>query len=143
MINHIEIRIGNKIEYDGIRTVQSIVLGGNKKYKVWVKGRITPIYLNDCNPIPLTAEILEKVWFRQLPHFTVINSCNLDIGRGRMLSVGGVGTPNEMVCILEAEPPVVKAVIVIRNYDFNGKTYLHHLQNICSDFGKELEINLA
>jgi len=94
-------------------------------------------------PIPLSPDILEKAGFYQLPHFTVQNSWIISIGRDRFITVACVGTPNEMVFLTEEVPPEVKAVIVIRNYDYDGKTYLHDIQNIYKDFTKqELTITL-
>jgi len=93
-------------------------------------------YLKDCTPIHLSPEVLEKCGFYQLPHFTVQNNWIKDIGRGRFISVACVGTPNEMIFLTEEVPPEVKAVIIIRNYDYDGYTYLHDLQNIVRDFTK-------
>ena len=80
--------------------------------------------------IHLTPEILEKAGFYQLPHFTVQNLWNKELGRGRFLSIACAGTPNEMVFITEEDAPKVKNIIVARNYDYDGKTYLHQIQNL-------------
>lgn len=71
---------------------------------------------------------LEAEGFYQLPHFTIQNNWIKDIGRGRFISVACVGTPNEMVFITEEEGKEVKSIIVARNYDYDGKTYLHHIK---------------
>ena len=86
--------------------------------------------LEAFEPIPLTPEILEKCGFNQLPHFTVNNGYRIDIGRHRVLTVSCVGTPNEMIFLTEEQPPIVKDIICLRNYDYDGKTYLHDLQNL-------------
>lgn len=94
-------------------------------------------------PIPLTPEILEKCGFGQLPHFTVGGNWIKGIGRNRFISIACVGTPNEIVFLTEEEGKEVKAVIVLRNYDYDGRTYLHQLQNIIHAItGEELTVNL-
>lgn len=94
-------------------------------------------------PIPLTPEILEKAGFYQLPHFTVNNGWHLDIGRDRVITVACVGTPNEMIFLCEEDKPKVKNINVLRNFDYDGKTYLHQLQNIVHSItSKELKIEL-
>jgi len=96
---------------------------------------------SELSPIELTPEWLERAGFGQLPHFTVQNNWSKNIGRDRVISVACVGTPNEIVFINEEVPPEVKNVIVARNYDYDGKTYLHHLKNLVLDLtGSELEI---
>jgi len=35
-----------------------------------------------------------------------------------------------MIFITEEEPPEVKQIIVARNFDYDGKTYVHHLMNL-------------
>lgn len=90
-------------------------------------------------PIPLTPDVLEKVGFNQLPHFTVDNGWRIDVGRNRVVHISCVGTLNEMVFLSEEEPPTVKDLIVLRNFDYDGKTFLHQLQNICKVFGKDLK----
>jgi hypothetical protein len=66
---------------------------------------------------------------------------HIPIGRNRILSVGNVGTPNEMILIMEVEAPIVKDQVVLRNFDYDGPTYLHDLQNIYQDITKkQLEI---
>jgi len=97
----------------------------------------------NIEPIPLTAEILEKCGFEKHPHFTVQNERFIKIGRNRVLSVASVGTPNEMLFLTEQEPPKVNDVICIRNYDYDGYTYLHEIQNIHHAItGKELTMTL-
>ena len=86
--------------------------------------------ISDCAPIPLTPEILKKCGFYQLPHRTIQNSWMFNLSRDRVLSVACVGTPNEMVFLTEEVPPEVKSIIVLRNFDYDGKTHLHQLQNL-------------
>ena len=124
MINANELRIGNYINaYDGV--------GPKYMYKISaydideIDGDGT-----DCFPIPLTPEILEKCGFSQLTHYTMHNSWRINIARYRVLSVACVGEPNEMIFLTEEKPPLVNDIICLKNYDYDGKTYLHQLQNI-------------
>ena len=97
----------------------------------------------DYNFILLTPEILEKCGLSQLPHFTVNDAWRINIGRDRVLSVVCVGEPNEMIFLTEEQPPVVNDVICLRNCDYDGKTYLHDLQNIYYSLTKnELEFKV-
>lgn len=91
----------------------------------------------------LTPEILEKCGFERLSHFTVQDVMDIDAGRGRVISIGCVGTPNEMIFINEEDGDLVNQVIVARNFDYDGKTYLHQLQNLYFALtGEELQIAL-
>ncbi len=115
-----------------------------------IKGAInTPqdLYLAEqFDPIPLSSDILLKCGFEKMPHFTIGDIMIKDIGRNRHLSIGSVGTPNEMLFLCEQDkdnPENTKSVIVIHNFDYDGYLYLHKLQNlIYSLTGKELTVNL-
>jgi len=87
-------------------------------------------YTFDFEPIELSPDWLERLGFKQLPHYTVGGNWLIPLGRDRVLSVACVGTPNEMIFITEEEPPEVKQIIVARNFDYDGKTYVHHLMNL-------------
>ena len=101
------------------------------------------ISIDNILPIKLTPDILVKCGFEQLPHFTVQNTFFKKLGRDRVLSIACVGTPNEMVFITEEIPPEVKNIIVVRNYDYDGKTNLHELQQLYKAITKtELKITL-
>lgn len=62
---------------------------------------------------------LIKLGFKEMPHFTVMNSVVYDLGRGKHLSAGCVGTPNEMVFICEVEEEITDC-ICLHNYDYDG-----------------------
>ena len=131
MIQASELRIGNWYDHYGtyLQTTPSTIL------EVWESERLW------CKPIPLTHEVLEKCeGFYQLPHFTIQNCWIYNIQRDRFITIACVGTPNEMVFLSEEESEKVTTAIVLRNFDFDGKTYLHQLQNIIFDLtGKELQ----
>lgn len=139
-----ELRIGNFVKDKEGNILPVHGISEEERGIIWY-GEEMGFYLelNEIEPIPLTPELLEKAGFEKLPHFTVGGHMNKGLGRGRFLSVSCVGTPNEMVFITEEDKPNVNAVIVARNLDYDGKTYLHQLQNLYFALtGNELEINL-
>jgi hypothetical protein len=152
MINKNELRENNKYFFSGDsegfidyeNKIGTVILNDLKQFYVsfpCISNELLSFFDDaNVNPIPLTKEILDKCGFNQLPHFTVQDIWQKAIGRNRVISIACVGTPNEMVFINEEEPPVVKNIIVARNFDYDGKTYLHHLQNLHYIFaGEELQ----
>lgn len=140
MISANELRLGNIINClakDGFW--YKSVVSGLTNNEITVGVGIIP---SDINPIPLTEQILLKCGFEKLPHFTVMNSLIFKLGRNRELSLGCVGTPNEMLFLNEVDnednPTKVNDLVCIHNFDYDGKLYLHKIQNIVAIFGKEL-----
>jgi hypothetical protein len=125
-----ELRIGNHVHTSKKGTV------------VIAADDIINVSQNRCQyfGIPLTPEILERCGFEQYSHMTITDSWWIDVGRHRRISIGCVGTPNEMLCVEEhnREGTKITDVCVIHNFDYDGKLYLHKLQNIGSVFGTEL-----
>lgn len=79
----------------------------------------------------ITREDAIKMGFIPLSHFTITDSLNFDLGRNRHLSIGNIGTPNEMVCISETDndnPKEVLDIIVLHNYDYDGYLTEERLQ---------------
>ncbi len=71
----------------------------------------------------LTRNEVKEMGFYELPHFTIGASLLYDLGRNRHLSISSLGTPNEMVFLDELEAAtdkMIKHLIVIRNYDYDG-----------------------
>lgn len=90
----------------------------------------------DLHPIPLTPELLISVGFEKISIDNAFFSIyDLNIGRERAISVQNVGTPNEMIFLTEKSFKHEVAVTTIRNFDYDGKTYLHQLQNIAHSLG--------
>lgn len=91
-------------------------------------------------PLPLTEELLLQSGFESHQHFTVMNSKFFDLGRNRQITIGCIGTPNEMVFLqqIDVDKRTINDLICFRNFDYDGRTYFHHVQNICAMFGKEL-----
>lgn len=85
----------------------------------------------------MTEEELIKLGFKKLPHFTIHNSLDYDLGRNRTLTVGSLGTPNEIICVTEKDievPHKITDIIVIRNYDYDGYTSLEDIKQIIKVF---------
>jgi len=70
----------------------------------------------------IRQELLD-LGFEEVPHFTITNSLNYDLGRNRFLSIGDVGNPNEMMFIKEMsfeDKEKVEDLVCVHNYDFDG-----------------------
>lgn len=68
-------------------------------------------------------DYLKSLGFKELPHFTVTDSLILDLGRYRHLSIGCLGTPNEMMFICQKESENSKKItdlICLHNWDYDG-----------------------
>jgi hypothetical protein len=69
----------------------------------------------------MTKEELKKLGFKQLPHFTICSNMILDLGRDRHLSIGNLGTPNEMMFICQSDKDNnVSDLVCVHNYDYDG-----------------------
>lgn len=57
-----------------------------------------------------------------MDHYTVTGAIVYDLGRGRQLSLGCAGTPNEMLFLtqLNDSGDGITDCIVIHNYDYDG-----------------------
>lgn len=72
----------------------------------------------------MNREEVIALGFVPLSTYTIMNSLTYDLGRHRFLSVGSVGTPNEMVFIYERDPVNPKTIlelIPLHNYDYDGQ----------------------
>lgn len=86
----------------------------------------------------LTPEILKTFGFEEIPHFTILGSMVLNIGRMRQISVGCIGTPNEMVFISELdEGGTATDLVCISNYDYDGCFTKSKLATLLSIFNHE------
>jgi len=71
----------------------------------------------------MNKQDLIEIGFKEIPHYTVTDSVIYDLGRHRQLSVGCVGTPNEMVFISETSDKndkLITDLICLHNYDYDG-----------------------
>ena len=86
----------------------------------------------------VTKEDLTQLGFKQNEHYTVVNILNLDIGRNRLLSIGSVGTPNEMMFIAEiGTEDTFSDIICLHNYDYDGFLTKEKLMLILNFFNHE------
>lgn len=136
-----ELRVGNFV------TATEMKYSGLKTYILEIKKAGELIHASGYKPIPITEEWLVKAGFEPLKHFTITNPFSKSIGRNRQISVSMAGTPNEMIFLTEVDdensPTKVTCVIVLRNYDYDGFTPVHVLQNIFHSLsGTELTFNL-
>lgn len=79
----------------------------------------------------MTRKEAIEMGFEPIPHFTITDSLIYDLGRNRQLSIGSIGTPNEMVCISEVnheDKKKVDEIIVLHNYDYDGYLTKERLQ---------------
>ena len=80
----------------------------------------------------MTTDELKEIGFKDMPNFTVMGSLIYDLGRNRHLSVGCVGTPNEMVfiCSDSTQTGIIEEVIVLKNYDYDGFTSIETIKEL-------------
>jgi hypothetical protein len=81
----------------------------------------------------MTREQLLELGFKELPHFTINKSLQYNLGRNKVLSIGSIGTPNEMIFLCEMDTEDNKKcndLIVLRNYDYDGYTTLEEVKLI-------------
>jgi hypothetical protein len=86
----------------------------------------------------LTVEILLEIGFEKLPHWTVGNMLIYNLGRKRHLSIGSVGTPNEMLYICECDRNDHKKItdlVALHNYDYDGYLSKSKLETLISLIG--------
>jgi len=123
-----ELTIGNYVQ-DFLGTIYKVDVIGHRNNKNYIQASSNKgMGQNEFYGIPLSEELLLKCeGFQKLPNFNIQNNIIISVGRDRVLTVACVGTPNEMVFLTEEEGTKVKSVFVLRNYDYDGKTYLHDI----------------
>lgn len=127
---------------------------GNWLYNEYTKQyfQVYPMFIhqlsksNDKNfiSVPLTEEILLKCpQFKHNPIVKVATVFNMDLGRGRELTVSCVGTPNLAIFITNKENGKTTDIVTIWNYDYDKELYLHTFQNLIHSLtNEELTVNL-
>ena len=131
-LNHKEFRIGNLVEYDGrvfeIDSVSEVLPTLNT-----IEFGIGVVDWNNLKPIPLTEDWLVRFGGEKLPYHNILNSIFFKVGRNRIVSVGNVGTPNEMIWLCQVNATndkIIDDLICLRNYDYDGYTPVHTFQNL-------------
>ena len=80
-------------------------------------------------------EVIKEFGFKELPHFTVMGSLIYELGRGRFLSLGCVGTPNEVLFIGEEnEDSAFPDAVCLHNYDYDGYLTKDRLRDLMKFF---------
>ena len=79
-------------------------------------------------------EQLLDIGFKEMEHFTIMNSLIYDLGRNRQLSFGSIGTPNEMLYLCEVDYteklPKITDLICLKNYDYDGYTSIETIKDL-------------
>lgn len=90
----------------------------------------------------LTRDDVKELGFLEFDHYTVGNSMYYDLGRNRFLSIGSIGTPNEILAILEKEHESNSAssVVILHNYDYDGYLSKDKINNLIQSIGKSPNI---
>lgn len=81
----------------------------------------------------LTENELIELGFKKFPTFTIMNSYTYDIGRNRHLSIGCVGSANEMlfICATDYDNEThITDLICLHNYDYDGYLSKQKLSDI-------------
>lgn len=71
----------------------------------------------------MTRDRVIEMGFKELPHRTVTNTLVYDLGRNRFLSLGCIGTPNEMLFMYEVDrenSQDILDMVAMSNYDYDG-----------------------
>lgn len=71
----------------------------------------------------MTRDRVKELGFEELPHKTVTNSLIYNLGRNRFLSLGCLGTPNEMLFMYEVDrnsPDDILDMVAMSNFDYDG-----------------------
>jgi hypothetical protein len=92
-------------------------------------------YQTDGIPLPLATEKhLNERGFASKSHLVVGRMFSLNVGRQREISVGAIGTPNEMVFLNQKEDGGIIDLVCIHNYDYDGFLTVKKLDTIISIF---------
>lgn len=80
----------------------------------------------------LSRDQVKELGFTDMPHFTIMGSLTLEIGRRRELSIGNLGTPNEMMFLSERDEirgrKIITDTVVVHNYDYDGYLTIEKLK---------------
>ncbi len=127
-----ETRIGNLVEYDG-RVFEIHSISETLPTLNTIEFGIGVVDWNNLKPIPLTEDWLVRLGGEKLPYHNILNSIFFKVGRNRIVSVGNVGTPNEMIWLCQVNATndkIIDDLICLRNYDYDGYTPVHTFQNL-------------
>jgi len=89
----------------------------------------------------MTNQDLVELGFKELPHFTIGDIVNYDLGRERMLSALSVGSPNEMLYIIQSTDSHIEDAVCIHNYDYDGYLTVEKVTGLINLITKGKTIN--
>ena len=71
----------------------------------------------------MNKEDLIELGFKEVDYFTIMDSIIYDLGRRRLLSVGCLGTPNEVMFLCEKSKAGdhYTDLVCVHNFDYDGK----------------------
>lgn len=81
----------------------------------------------------MNRQDLIDIGFKEIPHFTVTNALDYNLGRGRRLSLGCIGTPNEMLWICQQDydnPKETTDLVCLHNWDYDGYLTLDKIKKL-------------
>lgn len=81
----------------------------------------------------VTRDEVLDIGFKEVGHFTIMGALIFDLGRRKHLSLGSLGTPNEMLYICETDskdPRVITDLICLHNYDYHGYITMDRIQDL-------------
>lgn len=146
MIKSSELRIGNIVQDEnGINQFVYRIWNGGCELSSDMDGNEDLDHDDDeIFGVSLTEEWALRLGFRRSPHLTIGNYLTKDIRQNRHISIGCINTPNEMIWLCEksmTNDNEITDLICLRNYDYDGYTPVHVLQNIYHSIkGEELTI---
>lgn len=82
------------------------------------------------NQKKMTRDNLLEIGFKSISTYTINDSLIYSLGRNKYLSVGCVGTPNEMVFLYEKDNRDINDIITLRNYDYDGYTNIDTIKSM-------------
>lgn len=127
--------------FETFREVRKEIAGENgyhladaimKTFDRWNLAQI-PHYCKTDVIASASRDDFKTIGFKEMTHYTVMNSLLYDLGRGRYLRIGCLGTPNEMLFIAQIDNDdnkKVTDVIVLKNYDYDGYTKIADVKTI-------------
>lgn len=92
--------------------------------------------------MPLSRKFFKGIGFQEYPHKTVDSGLFLDIGRNRLITVGSVGTPNEMLWICQKDSDTkITDLVCLHNYDYDGFLTNEKVYSLLSFFATSIQKN--
>jgi hypothetical protein len=83
----------------------------------------------------MKKETLLQKGFRERPHLILGSIFDLNVGRNRYITIGALGTPNEVIYITQKhDDGDITEMICIRNFDYDGLLTPKKLAAIISIF---------